>query len=131
MMRFNRAVNDFCTNLTGSPYWDEEVLGASLGAGPEGARRRAGVLAVRHHRRARLLHSPRLRQDFRRFGRAHFAALLRSLRQLRAGFIDRCGASHGERHQPQFSGPLWTGSSLAGQPAHSDGQCAGGGVDLV
>ena len=33
MMRFNRAVNDFCTNLTGSPYWDEEVLGASLGAG--------------------------------------------------------------------------------------------------
>ncbi len=57
--------------------------------------------------------------------------LLRRLRQLQTGLVHRTVAGDGERHQPQFPRPLGSWPGLAGQSAHGDGQCAGGGADLV
>ncbi len=68
------------------------VLAWGLAHGLQVAAARPAVPAVRHDRRARLLHRARLRPRVRRRRRAHPAALVRRLRQLRAGLLDRAPA---------------------------------------
>ena len=53
--------------------------------------------------------APRLRSRLRGGRRAHPAAVVRRLRELRAGLVDRAGAGDRQRDQPQLPRPLGAG----------------------
>jgi hypothetical protein len=61
--------------------------------------------------------SPRLPRRLRARRRAHPAAVVRRLRELRAGLVDRERAGDRQRDQPQLSRALGAGPGLAREPA--------------
>src|SRR5207248_2137660 len=77
---------------------------------------------VRHDGGSRLLHRPRLPRRVRARRRAHPAAVVRCLRQLRARLVDRERAGDGQRDQPKLSRAVGAGAGLARQPAHRRGE---------
>ena len=97
------------------------AFGVGGGPWPQGAAQCKAVPAVRHGRRARLLHRARLSDSVRGGRRENPAAGMRRVRELRAGLIDRCGSGHDQRDQSQFYRPLGTGAGVAGESA--DGRC--------